>query len=71
VFGKIFYHICCVGYIVRCEKEELVFRFTRRIENKAGHVTRLSYCGNSVILYRLKTINFKYFWTHTHRVFYV
>lgn len=53
------------------KKEKLVFRFTRCIENKGGYVAELSYCTDSLIVYRLKTIHFKYSWTHPHRVLYV
>lgn len=39
--------------------------------NKGGYVAKLIDSTDSVIVYRLKTINFKYSWTHPHRVFYV
>jgi hypothetical protein len=48
-----------------------VVRCTRFIENRAGHVAKLSYGADSVIVYPLKTIHFKYSWTHPQTVFYV
>lgn len=48
-------------------------RCTRCIENKGGYVAKLreSYCADSVMGYRLKTISFKYSCAHPHRVLYV